>query len=160
MSHPIALISYVGAAFLAGKDDAYRSTMAHYHLVQAVGDVESGMNHYAVGDGGSAVGAWQMHPGAWVDGNRQLKKEGQKMYPRGDYMNPKASRSVASAYLRLCGARLREAGISNPSPQQYYLCFAMGFQAFKEAGFDPARCPKYKVDAAIRVGHIFANATQ
>jgi hypothetical protein len=125
-----------------------------------VGDVESGMNYYAIGDGGSAVGAWQMHPGAWIDGNRQLKKEGQKMYPRGDYMNPKAARAVASAYLRLCGARLREAGISNPSPQQYYLCFSMGFQAFKDARFDPARCPKYKVDAAIRVGHIFANATQ
>ena len=160
MSNPIALISYVGAAFLAGKDDAYRSTMAHYHLVEAVGQVESGMDHYAVGDGGSALGAWQMHPGAWVDGNRQLKKEGQKMYPRGDYAKPKASRAVASAYLRLCGARLREAGLKNPSPQQYYLCFAMGFQAFKEANFDPKNCPKYKVDAAIRVGHIFANATQ
>ena len=160
MSNPIALISYVGAAFLAGRDDAYRSTMAHFHLVDAVGQVESGMNHYAVGDHGAAVGAWQMHPAAWIDGNRQLKKEGQRMYPRGDYMNPKASRAVASAYLRLCGARLREGGITNPSPQQYYLCFAMGYQAFKDAGFDPARCPKYKVDAAIRVGHIFANATQ
>jgi len=160
MSHPIALLSYVGAAFLAGRDDAYRSTMAHFHLVEAVGQVESGMNHYAVGDHGAAVGAWQMHPAAWIDGNRQLKKEGQKMYPRGDYMNPKASRAVASAYLRLCGARLREGGIKNPSPQQYYLCFAMGYQSFKDAGFDPARCPKYKVDAAIRVGHIFANATQ
>ena len=160
MSHPIALISYVGAAFLAGRDDAYRSTMAHYHLVEAVAQVESGMNHYAVGDGGAAVGAWQMHPGAWIDGNRQLKKEGQKMYPRGDYMNPKASRSVASAYLRLCGARLREAGIKNPSPQQYYLCFTMGFQGFKDAGFDPVRCPKYKVDAAIRVASLFGQYTQ
>lgn len=160
MSNPIALISYVGAAFLAGKDDAYRSTMAHYHLVEAVGQVESGMNHFAVGDSGKALGAWQLHEAAWIDGNRQLKKEGQKMYPRGDYGNAKGSRAVASAYLRLCGARLREAGIRNPSPQQYYLCFSMGFQAFREAGFDPKRCPKYKVDAAVRVGHIFANATQ
>lgn len=160
MSHPIALISYVGAAFLAGRDDAYRSTMAHYHLVEAVGQVESGMDHYAVGDGGAAVGAWQMHPLAWIDGNRQLKKEGQKMHPRGDYMNPKASRAVASAYLRLCGARLREAKITNPSPQQYYLCFAMGFQAFKDAGFDSARCPKSKVDAAIRVASLFGQYTQ
>jgi hypothetical protein len=160
MSSPIALLSYVGAAFLAGRPDAYRATMAHYHLVEAVGQVESGMNHFAVGDSGDALGAWQMHPAAWIDGNRQLKKEGQAMHPRGAYANPKASRSVASAYLRLCGARLREAGIKNPSPQQYYLCFTMGYQAYKEAGFDPARCPKYKVDAAIRVGHIFANATQ
>ena len=160
MSNPIALLSYVGAAFLAGKGDAYRSTMAHYYLVEAVGQVESGMDYYAVGDKGAAVGAWQMHSLAWIDGNRQLKKEGQPMYPRGDYGNAKASRAVASAYLRLCGARLREAGIKNPSPQQYYLCFAMGFQAFKDAGFDAKRCPKSKVDASIRVGHIFADATQ
>jgi hypothetical protein len=160
MSDPIALLSYVGAAFLAGRPDAYRSTMAHYHLVESVAQVESGMNHFAVGDSGLALGAWQMHPAAWIDGNRQLKKEGQPMHPRGAYTNPKASRSVASAYLRLCGARLREAGVKNPSPQQYYLCFAIGYQAFKEAGFDQKRCLKSKVDAAIRVGHIFADATQ
>lgn len=157
---PLALLSYVGAAFLAGKADAYRSQMAHYHLAISIAQVESGLDHMAVGDNGRALGAWQMHKDAWIDANRQLKKEGQPMCARGDYYKPKESLAIAQAYLRLCGARMREAGISNPSPKQYYLCFSMGFQAFKDAGFDPKRCPKYKVDAATRVANLFANCTQ
>lgn len=160
MSAPLALLSYVSASFMAGSPEAYRSAVSHYHLAEAVGMVESGMNHKAVGDGGMAVGAWQMHPAAWIDANAQLKKEGQRQYPRGDYQNPRASRAVAMAYLRLCGARMRAAGLENPTPIQYYLCFSMGFKAFKDAGFDPVKCPAKKVDAAVRVNNIFSQATR
>ena len=134
--------------------------MAHYHLALSIAQVESGMDHMAIGDNGRALGAWQMHKAAWTDGNLQLKKEGRNQYPREDYYKPKEGLAVALAYLRLCGIRMRAAGLSNPSPQQYYLCFSMGFQAFKEAGFDQDKCPKSKVDAAIRVGNIFENVTR
>jgi len=36
-------------------------------LVNAVGQVESGMLHRAIGDGGASRGAWQITRAAWQD---------------------------------------------------------------------------------------------
>ena len=155
-----ALLAYVGAGFYPGLAPASRSTAAFEVLVDRIAVVESGGNHRAVGDHGRARGAWQLWSVAWIDANRQLKKEGLPTYPYGDYQNPRASRQVAIAYLRLCRERLLAAGVSDPSPEQYYLCFSMGFSAFKEARFDPDNCPAKKVDAAARVRNLFDRATR
>lgn len=155
-----ALLAYIGAGFYPGYSPNSRSIAAVEVLVDSIAMVESGGNHRAVGDHGRARGAWQLWSVAWIDANRQLKKEGLPTYPYGDYQNPRASRQVAIAYLRLCRERLLAAGVSDPSPEQYYLCFSMGFSAFKDAGFDPARCPAKKVDAADRVRNLFDRATR
>jgi hypothetical protein len=134
--------------------------MAHDKLVWAIAMVESGNDHNAVGDKGKAYGAWQLHEDAFKDGNYQLKKEGRMTYPYTDLSNPRISYAVASAYLRLCVLRLTSAGIKDPTPEQIYLCFAMGFQAYKETGFNSLKCPPKKIDAALRVRNLFNQATR
>ena len=155
-----ALLTYVGAGFWPGYSPAARSQSAFQVLVDNIALVESGYNHRAVGDHGRARGAWQLWLPAWLDGNAQLKKEGRRTYPYGAWQNVNAQMEVAEAYLRLCRNRMVEAGVADPSPEQYYLCFSMGFASFKAAGFDPARCPAKKVDAATRVRTLFDRATR
>lgn len=160
MSPTYALLSYVAATFFLGKPDVYRAAMAHDKLVWSIAMVESGNDHHAVGDRGQAYGAWQLHEAAFKDGNYQLKKEGRMTYPYADLSNPRISYAVASAYLRLCILRLTSAGIKDPTPEQIYLCFSMGFKAYKDVGFNSLRCPPKKIDAAVRVGNLFAQATR
>ena len=160
MANPLPLLAFIGATFNRTLPEVDRAALAHHQLVVAVGNVESGMNHNALGDQRRARGAWQMWALAWIDGNGQLKKEGRQTYPYGDFQNPKASYAVASAYLRACVGRLAGAGVTNPTPEQIYLCFAMGFKNFSACGFDPARCPEKKVDAAKRVRNLFDYATR
>ena len=160
MSPTYALLSYVAVTFCHGKADVYRAAMAHDKLVWSVAMVETGNDHQAVGDKGKAYGAWQLHEAAFVDGNAQLKKEGRATYPYADIISPKVSYAVASAYLRLCILRLKSAGIKDPSPEQIYLCFSMGFKGYKDAGFKSLNCPPKKIDAAVRVGNLFTQATR
>ena len=155
-----ALLTYVGAGFWPTLSAPARSQSAFQVLVDSIALVESGYNNRAVGDNGRARGAWQMWLPAWLDANRQLKKEGRRTYPYGDWQNAWAQGEVASAYLRLCRERLQGAGVADPSPEQYYLCFSMGFAAFKAVGFDPAKCPAKKLDAATRVRNLFDRATR
>jgi hypothetical protein len=155
-----ALLTYVGAGFWPTLSAPARSQAAFQVLVDNIALVESGYNHRAVGDHGRARGAWQMWLPAWLDGNRQLKKEGRRTYPYGDWQNAWAQSEVADAYLRLCRERLISSGVTDPTPEQYYLCFSMGFAAFKAVGFDPAKCPAKKLDAATRVRNLFDRATR
>jgi hypothetical protein len=154
------LLAFVGAGFWPTLSAPARAQAAFQVLVEKIAVVESGYNNRAIGDNGRARGAWQMWAAAWIDGNSQLKKEGRKTYPYGDWQNAWAQGEVAEAYLRLCIERLSRAGVTNPTPEQIYLCFAMGFSRFSACGFDPARCPEKKVDAAKRVRNLFDYATR
>jgi hypothetical protein len=160
MSPTYALLSYVAATFCLGKADVYRAAMAHDKLVWAIAEVETGGDNTAIGDNGRAYTAWQLHDAAFRDGNAQLKKEGRMTYPWCDLSNPKNARAVASAYVRLCVLRLTSAGVKDPSPEQIYLCYSMGFKAYKDAGFKSVNCPPKKIDAAVRVGNLFRQATR
>ena len=161
MSPTYALLSYVAATFCLGKPDVYRAAMAHDKLVWCVAEVETGNDHKSVGDNGRAYTAWQLHDAAIQDGNYQLKKEGRMTYPVCDVLaSPRVAKAVASAYIRLCVLRLTSAGIKDPSPEQIYLCYSMGFKAYKDAGFKSLNCPPKKIDAAVRVGNLFAQATR
>ena len=160
MNPTFALLSYVAVAFCQGKPDAYRAAMAHDKLVWAIALVETGGDNNAVGDKGKAYSAWQLHNDAFKDGNAQLKKEGRMTYPYTDLSNPRIAYAVASAYVRLCILRLTSAGVKDPTPEQIYLCYSMGFKAYKDTGFNSLKCPHKKIDAAVRVGNLFAQATR
>lgn len=160
MSPTYALLSYVAVTFCQGKADVYRAAMAHDKLVWAIAMVETGGDNNAVGDKGKAYSAWQLHEAAFKDGNAQLRKEGRMTYPYCDLSNPRIAYAVASAFVRLCILRLTSAGIKDPSPEQIYLCYSMGFKAYKDAGFKSLNCPPKKIDAAVRVGNLFTEATR
>ena len=78
MANPLPLLAFIGATFNPTLPEVDRAALAHHQLVVAVGNVESGMNHNALGDQRRARGAWQMWALAWIDGNGQLKKEGRQ----------------------------------------------------------------------------------
>jgi hypothetical protein len=117
-------------------------------VVTAVGMAESRMDHSAVGDGGRAITAWQIWPSAWSDANTFRAKHGQAAIPRNS--DTKSARELARWLLAMHMERLRQAGLTRPTPQQVYLCYTMGFEGARQIGFDPSRAPAYKRRAIQR----------
>jgi len=54
-----------------------------------------------------------------------------------------------------CKERLLDDGILNPSPEQVYLAYTMGFSGAKSVGHSLVTAPKAKAEAAERVGNIY-----
>jgi len=118
-------------------------------MVTAVAVTESRMDHAAVGDGGRAITAWQIWPSAWDDANAFRVKNGLRPIPRTK--DPELARQLARWLLALHMKRLSQAGLTNPTPQQVYLSYAMGFEGFRSIGFDPSRAPDHKKRALVRL---------
>jgi hypothetical protein len=104
-------------------------------LLMAIGIAESRMDHLAVGDGGRALGAYQMHPEAWEDANAHLKAQGKLTHPRAAWRDSHVQKRMASAYLEVIRTRLRAYGIRNPSPGVLALCWNRGPAGAKSRGF-------------------------
>lgn len=104
-------------------------------ILRAIGMVESRMVRSAVGDGGKALGAYQMHRAAWIDANEQLKKEGKPTHARERWNDRRVQDIVAGAYLRVIRKRLARAGVTNPSPAHLAACWNLGFSKANGMGF-------------------------
>ena len=141
---PVVAILLLGCSALA-QDDA--------RIIYAIGQVEGGAR-FQRGDGGKALGLYQMHPDAWEDGNAQLLKEGRMTYPRSLWRSPIAQDMVALAYLRALRGRLSARGIPSPSPECLALCWNLGFTGAQSIGFRLSNAPTARADYAIRVGNI------
>lgn len=124
-------------------------------LTNAIGAVESGMDYAAVGDAGKALGAWQVHAAAWVTANQWRERNSLPKISRKAWRVPDNQRGIAVAYITWCRERLIAEGISNPSPEQVYLAYSMGYSAAKAIGHSLVTAPKAKADAAERVGNIY-----
>lgn len=119
-------------------------------LLDAVAQVESRGLHAAVGDAGKALSAYQLHPGAWEDANRLRERQGLPRICRSRWSDPAAARQIASAYLDLMEARLRDAG----APTDYetiYLAYSMGFESYRRTGFSKTELPAHKLRALDRL---------
>lgn len=143
------------AATLAAMTPEAREKAHVVILTNAIGAVESGMNYAAVGDGGKAVGAWQVHVPAWVTANQWREKQGLPKVPRREWRVPDNQRAIAVAYVSWCRERLLADGIVDPSPEQVYLAYTMGFSGAKAVGHSLITAPKAKAEAAERVGNIY-----
>jgi len=104
-------------------------------LLEAIGQVESGMNRAAIGDGGKALGAYQMHPAAWSDGNARLRAEGRTTYSRTAWRDATAQDMVASAYLRWLRSRVQALGAASPSPEVLAVCWRLGASGAARRGY-------------------------
>lgn len=124
-------------------------------LLAAVAQVESAGNPLAQGDGGRALGAFQVHAAAWMDANAWRARHGAPPIPREAWQDPGGQRAIAFAYLAVCRERLQRAGIAKPTVGQTYLAFTMGPGAFLAIGGDPARAPPAKAAAAGRVFNLY-----
>ena len=122
-------------------------------LLSAIGLVETGQNYKAVGDNGKALGAYQLHRSAWVDGCTQLLREGKETYAYSEWTDADKQDTVALALIRSLRDRLAFKGIKNPTAEQIALCWNMGFTAASRINFD---CKRAKTDYAVRVGNLTA----
>ena len=129
------------------------SAQSDARILYAIGQVEGGQRLQR-GDGGEALGLYQMHPAAWADGNAQLLREGRPTYPRSDWRSPVAQDMVALAYLRAIRGRLIARGIPNPSPECLALCWNLGFAGAEAIRFRLANAPSARASYAVRVGNL------
>ena len=125
---------------------------ADWKFLKAVALVESGDKYNTIGDGGRALGKYQMHVSAWVDGNTWLKANGRKTWTRSSWLNPKAQDQVAYGFLQATKERLIRGG-HEADPITIYLVYSMGYQGWKDAG---GMIPVDKADGAVRVANLFA----
>jgi hypothetical protein len=143
------LMKLITFTLLTGYAHAYDDVA----LLSAIGLVETGQNYKAIGDNGKALGAYQLHRSAWVDGCTQLMREGKEAYAYSEWNDADKQDTVALALIRSLRARLASKGITNPTPEQIALCWNMGFTAASRIGFD---CKRAKTDYAERVGNLTA----
>ena len=129
-------------------------------LSNCVASVESGMNFSATGDGGKAVGAWQMHLVAWITANQWRTANGLATIKRSEWKHPENQRAMAISYLNWCKEQLQKNGIKEPSVEQIYMAYGWGFSNFKDSGFNMDSAPAHKRDAAQRVGNIYKELTK
>ena len=120
-------------------------------IASAIAQVETGEDYTSIGDRGKAVGAYQLHRSAWIDGCTQLMREGKSAYSYDQWKNPETQDTVALALLRSIRGRLVSKGITDPTAEQLALCWNMGFTAASRIGFDHRRA---KSDYAERVGNL------
>ena len=145
---------------LAAMNPADREKAEMVVLSNCVASVESGMDYKAIGDGGKAVGAWQMHLVAWITSNQWRTANGLATIKRSEWKHPENQRAMAISYLNWCKEQLQKNGIKEPSVEQIYMAYGWGFSNFKDSGFDMEKAPAHKRDAAQRVGNIFKELTK
>jgi hypothetical protein len=121
------------------KDDA--------RFLQAIGQVESGLNRKAIGKAGER-GMYQVGKAAWDDASDRLKAEGHYAFPWSKWRDATAQDMIAAAHLRWIRSNLDRHGYTNPSPEQVALVWNVGFSAAKARGFRPN-------DYALRVANIY-----
>jgi Transglycosylase SLT domain len=129
-------------------------------LCNAIAQVESGQNYKAIGDGGKALGAWQIHVAAWITANQWRMKQGLNKIPRTAWQAPENQRQIAFAYLSWIKETMEKDGLKNPTIEQIYIAFGWGYMNFSAAGFDVTRAPEAKQEAAKRVANIYFELTK
>lgn len=99
-------------------------------LVDSIGQIESGMNHQAVGDGGAARGAWQLHKAAWADSGKRLGLKFNWAYAH----DATIGRKYAKAYVEIVVESLKKRLGRDPVPQEVYAAWRLGIGGFFSRG--------------------------
>ena len=154
--NPISTLALTLAAMTPG--DRQKAELVV--LVNCVGQIESGMDYAAVGDAGKAVGAWQMHVGAWISANQWRAANDMPVMKRSQWHDKNVQRAMALSYLSWCRQQMEKGGVVNPTPEQMYLAYGWGIGNFRDAGFDVTKAPAKKRDAAERVGNLYRELTK
>ena len=104
--------------------------------------IESNYNHTAVGDGGKALGAWQMHKAAVYESlNTLYRKTGNNFSDCGITWNketlfdPLKSRMIAKAYMLILEDQMHRLNIK-PTPISLYMAWNLGFSGARKYCFN------------------------
>lgn len=119
-------------------------------LLKAISMVESGHKDNAVGSRGEQ-GRYQLSRVAWAHISSLRARKGVKVwsYSAANKMAPASI--YAQDYLAIQAGQFKKATGRNPSPQEAYAMWNLGFAGFKRRGFKLSRCPSITRRAAARV---------
>lgn len=132
---PLFLCSTIVAAvwlFWPGKTVCAAGEDPMERLLDAIAQVESRSDPGAVGDGGRAIGTYQIHHSYWQDGTRILGVK----WSYKDAVDPVRARAVVRAYLRHYGrgrTLLDMARIHNGGPKGHEKVSTRGYAQKIEA---------------------------
>jgi hypothetical protein len=98
------------------------------NFLDAVAMIESGGNSKAVGDGGKATGAFQLHQAARIDARRYLGRDG-------------TDRELAKAYFQWLQVRFVKRYGKQPTHSELYQAYNRGFGNAARDGFDLSKAP-------------------
>jgi hypothetical protein len=116
-------------------------------LLDAIAMVESSGNHAAVGDGGRARGAWQMHSAAWDDACRRLGVA----WAHAEAHHPVKARVVAGEHLRWLREQFLAATGRGTRPADDYALWNLGVRGYGKRNFDITLTPAITRRGAARV---------
>ena len=124
-------------------------------VINAVGQVESGMLHGAIGDGTDSRGAWQITEAAWKEVNelRKVHKRQRSPWKLGSH-NPVIARSYVADLLGLINRRLSVLLGRPPTVQELYAAYNLGLTGFQRRKFMLENCPAVTREAAARVENL------
>jgi len=117
-------------------------------ILEAIAQVETGNDPYAIGDRGHSLGRYQIGDRAWAEANDWLNRQGKKTVPRSDWHNPRQQDKVAAAFLQVCRDRFTRYGVPNPTVAQLATVWNLGFQGARNRRFRPT-------DYGLRVSNLY-----
>ena len=107
-------------------------------LLDAIAYTETRKDHTAVGKHGER-GAWQMRHPSWQDVNDWRVQNNLVAHPFDKAHDAIIAREYASRYAGILYMRLVRALGCDPTVQQLWACWNLGFGGFKRLTFDIAR---------------------
>jgi soluble lytic murein transglycosylase-like protein len=145
MTRPFSIV----ALFLLGFNSAAASDAT---FLEAVAQVESGMDRKAVGKAGER-GMYQLKKASWDDANALLEAEKHFHFQWSQWRDATAQDMIAAAHLRILRQRFKADGYSTPTPEQLALAWNRGYEGAKSWNFAPN-------DYALRVANLFHLSTK
>jgi hypothetical protein len=128
-------------------------------LIDAIAHIESCGKNIA-GDHGAALSIFQIHREAWEDVKKRFGDPKGTIYLNvGERFEDIATtnrdlrmfaRNCATGYAFILEERLKRFG-HEPSPENVYACWNLGFNGFKHRHFNLNRCPRITVFKARQV---------
>jgi hypothetical protein len=119
-------------------------------VAEAIAYTESLGNYRAVGDGGFAYGAYQMHKVAWEDTNDFRKKNGLSPFPWYNKRYKATQDIMCMSFVELIKHRFKKDYGRLPLPKEIYMAYTMGYEGAKRADFHILNAPEYKQRAILR----------
>lgn len=116
-----------------------------------VARIESNGNTNAVGDGGKAHGAFQMHRPAWDDVSAARAKRGDKVYAFRFAHDSKVAPIYASEYLAMLSKTLTRKLGRAATDKEVYAAYNLGLQGFAKRGYRLENCPTITQNAVKRI---------
>lgn len=134
---------------------AARGSVVTEQFLDAMEQVESGMDAHAVGDQGRSRGSFQFHAAGWQMVNKWRARALKPAVPYsvGAHCRETA-RHFAFEYLRWLESNLADALRRSPSRPELYAAWNLGPTGFRARGFLLRRCPAGTRDAAERLENL------